>query len=322
MRWGRVKMKEKIVVIVGPTAVGKTKISVELAKRLNGEIISGDSMQVYKQMDIGTAKIKKEEMNGIPHYLIDILEPTEPFSVAAFQERVQPLITTINQKGKLPFLVGGTGLYVNAVIQNYQFANVPSDPAYRQELETYAEKYGEKALHQMLKTMDEDSYNTIHPNNVRRVIRALEVFHVTKKPIGEYQKEQEVTSPYEFVMVGLSMERTALYDRINKRVDQMIEEGLIDEARRLYAAGIKNCQSVQAIGYKEIYEYIEGKTTKEEAIEKLKQNSRRYAKRQFTWFRNKADVNWFDMTEADISKKVLEIQQFIEGKLNIKSELF
>lgn len=313
-------MKEKVVVIVGPTAVGKTKLSVQLAKRLNGEIISGDSMQIYKGMDIGTAKVTQEEMENIPHHLIDIKEPTESFSVAEFQKLVQPLITEINKKGKLPILVGGTGLYINAVLYNYHFADVPSDEKYREQLEKYVEEHGPEALHEKLKSIDPISYAQIHPNNYRRTIRALEVFHVTKQTISQYQAEQATTSSYDYVMIGLSMEREQLYERINKRVDTMIEEGLIEEAKSLYRQGVIDCQAVQAIGYKEIYEYIEGKLTKEEAIEKLKRNSRRYAKRQFTWFRNKSDAVWFDMTNANFEQKVQEIEQFIEGKLLKKAK--
>lgn len=314
------KMKEKVVVIAGPTAVGKTKMSVELAKRLNGEIISGDSMQIYKRMDIGTAKITQVEMDGIPHHLIDIKEPTESFSVAEFQGLVQPLISEINARGKVPFIVGGTGLYINAVLQNYNFADVAQDAEYRDKLEKFVEDQGVIALHELLKDIDPISYKEIHPNNYRRVIRALEVYHVTKKTIHEYQQEQNFESPYEYAMIGLTMDREILYERINYRVDLMIEQGLIEEAKNLYQQGVVECQSVQAIGYKEIYEYIEGKVTKEEAIETLKQNSRRYAKRQFTWFRNKMDVTWFDMTNANFEQKIQEIQEFVEGKLLKKAK--
>lgn len=313
-------MKEKVVVIVGPTAVGKTKLSVELAKRLNGEVISGDSMQIYKGMDIGTAKITKEEMENIPHHLIDIKDPTESFSVAEFQELVQSLITKINHRGKIPILVGGTGLYINAVLQNYNFANVASDESYRLQLEKFVEENGPIALHEKLKDIDPKSYEEIHPNNYRRTIRALEVYHVTKQPISEYQNLQDEESPYDYVMIGLTMERDKLYERINQRVDLMLEQGLLEEVKSLYDRGIKNCQSVQAIGYKELYDYLDGVVTLEEAIEKLKQNSRRYAKRQFTWFRNKSNAIWFDMTDANFEQKIQEIEQLIEGMLLKKAK--
>ncbi len=308
-------MKEKLVVIVGPTAVGKTKLGVELAKHLNGEIISGDSMQIYKSMDIGTAKVSEEEMQGVRHYLIDIKDPTESFSVAEFQQLVKPLITEVNDKGKLPLIVGGTGLYVNSVIYDYHFPDVPTDLEYRQTLEVFVETHGPVALHEKLKDIDPISYDLIHPNNYRRVIRALEVFHVTKRTIHDYQKDQPQESEYDLVVIGLTMERQLLYDRINKRVDIMVEDGLIEEARKLFDNGVKNCQSVQAIGYKEIYQYIEGQLTLEEAVELLKRNSRRYAKRQLTWFRNKMDIDWFEITETNFNEKKQEIQKFIEERL-------
>ncbi|WP_216827904.1 tRNA (adenosine(37)-N6)-dimethylallyltransferase MiaA [Alkalihalobacterium elongatum] len=314
-------MKEKLVVIVGPTAVGKTKVGIELAKRLNGEIISGDSMQVYRKMDIGTAKVTVNEMDDIPHHLIDIKEPTEPFSVAEFKDLVQPLISSINEQGKLPFIVGGTGLYINSVIQNFNFANTPTDLQFREEMEQFVKEHGVEKLHHKLKDVDSVSYASIHPNNYRRVIRALEVIKRTGKTLSEYQQTQTTESPYDFVFIGLTMERDILYERINHRVDLMVEQGLIEEAKNLYKKGVRDCQSVQAIGYKEIYEYIEGKVSKEEAIETLKRNSRRYAKRQYTWFRNKANVHWFDMTDANFIKKITEIQHFIEGKLYNHSEI-
>ncbi|MDQ0253625.1 tRNA dimethylallyltransferase [Evansella vedderi] len=306
-------MMTNLVVIVGPTAVGKTETGITLAKNLNGEIISGDSMQVYRGMDIGTAKVTEEEMEGIPHYLIDIKDPLESFSVAEFQQRAKEYIQTIHDKNKLPLIVGGTGLYVNSVIYDYDFSKSEGDEAFREELENYANQYGNEALHEKLKEIDPVSYKELHPNNVRRVIRALEVFHLTGKTIGE-RPQQPVTSPYNTIIVGLTMEREKLYERINLRVDMMVKEGLIEEAERLYNQGIHDCQSVQAIGYKEIYEYLRGDVSKEEAIETLKRNSRRYAKRQLTWFRNKMDITWFDMTK-DRKKKVREINHFVEGKL-------
>jgi tRNA dimethylallyltransferase len=305
-------MKEKVVVIVGPTSVGKTKLAVELAKNLNAEIISGDSMQIYRGMDIGTAKVSVEEMEGIVHHLIDIRDPQENFSVAEFQSLVKPLITTINEKEKLPFIVGGTGLYVNSVIYDYQFPDAPTDLCYRQSLETFVSQYGVIELHKKLKVIDPISYETIHPNNYRRVIRALEVYHVTEKSIHDFQSVQPKETSYDVVLIGLTMERTLLYERINRRVDNMIAAGLIEEARTLYDRGIRDCQSVQAIAYKEIYDYLEGRLTKEAAIELLKRNSRRYAKRQLTWFRNKLDLTWFELTELNSSKKIQEIQNYLE----------
>lgn len=320
----QLQKKEKIVVIIGPTAVGKTKLSIALAKRFNGEIISGDSMQVYKGLDIGTAKIKQEEMEGIPHYLIDIKEPDESFSVAEFQSLVKQHIKDISNRGKLPIIVGGTGLYIQSVIYDYQFSHVPSsDQGIREKLEKKALEEGNQALHDQLKQIDPISAERIHPNNIRRVIRALEVYYCTGKTMSELQnKKQELC--YDAALLGLTMEREELYDRINQRVDKMIEEGLLKEVRKLYDSGLSGeCQSIQGIGYKELYEYFSGKATLEEAIEKLKQNSRRYAKRQLTWFRNKMPAKWFDMTNVKTSQQfyhiISEISLYIEGMLEIKS---
>lgn len=302
-----------LVIIVGPTAVGKTATGIMLAKKFQGEIISGDSMQVYRRMDIGTAKVTDEEMEGIAHYLIDIKDPTETYSVAEFQENAQSWIDVIHKKEKLPIIVGGTGLYISALIYGYDFSSTSGDEQFRQEMEQYAKAYGNEALHEKLKEIDLISYHQLHPNNVRRVIRALEVYHLTGKPISNQQRKEE-RSPYNIIAIGLTMERHVLYDRINKRVDQMVAAGLFEEAKQLFDEGVQDCQSVQAIGYKEIYEYFRGEVSKEEAIERLKRNSRRYAKRQLTWFRNKMELQWFDMTE-EREKKLQEIEQFVEGKL-------
>lgn len=312
--------------LIGPTAVGKTKLSIELAKRFNGEIISGDSMQIYKGMDIGTAKIKPSEMEGIPHHLLDIKNPEEPFSVAEFQELVRLKIAEISQRGKLPMIVGGTGLYIQSVIYDYQFSDAPSDEAFRIKLEEKAKAEGNEKIHQELMEVDPKSAQKIHPNNVRRVIRALEVYHCTGKTISDYQENQQPELIYQTAMIGLTMEREKLYDRINKRVDLMVREGLLPEVEKLYVKGLNDCQSIQAIGYKEIYEYLHEHVTLEEAIIQLKQNSRRYAKRQLTWFRNKMNVNWFDMTEflglEGFEKKLNEISTYIEGKLQLKSNTY
>ncbi|MEH7525851.1 tRNA (adenosine(37)-N6)-dimethylallyltransferase MiaA [Bacillus sp. JJ1503] len=315
--------KEKLVVLIGPTAVGKTKLSIELAKRFNGEIISGDSMQIYKGMDIGTAKIKKDEMEGIPHHLIDIKDPKEPFSVAEFQELVREKISEISLRGKLPMIVGGTGLYIQSVIYDYHFSDAPSDDDFRQMLEKKAEAEGNESVHLELSKVDPESAERIHPNNVRRVIRALEVYHCTGKTINELQENQKPELMYNTAIIGLTMDREILYQRINTRVDLMIKEGLLEEVERLFNQDIKDCQSIQAIGYKELYEYFSHSISLEEAISQLKQNSRRYAKRQLTWFRNKMNVDWFDLSDVVntgiIEKKLAEISTHIEGKLQIKS---
>ncbi|MFJ7755058.1 tRNA (adenosine(37)-N6)-dimethylallyltransferase MiaA [Peribacillus muralis] len=310
------QQKGKLLVIIGPTAVGKTKMSIEMAKLFNGEIISGDSMQVYKGMDIGTAKIKREEMEGIPHYLLDIKEPDEPFSAAEFQERANACIEDIQSRGKLPIIVGGTGLYIQSVIHDYQFSEAPSDLEYREGLEMQIRESGIDPVFDQLRKVDPESANRIHPNNVRRVIRALEIFHCTGKTMSEQLDDQPTELKYETCIIGLSMEREKLYQRIDQRVEGMVEEGLIQEVRSFYDQGLKDCQSIQAIGYKEIYDYFDGRVSVDEAVETLKQNSRRYAKRQLTWFRNKMDVIWFNMTELDgFPKKIHEISGFIAGKL-------
>lgn len=312
--------KAKIVVIIGPTAVGKTNLSIEMAKRFNGEIISGDSMQIYKGMDIGTAKVRQEEMDGIPHYLIDIKNPEQDFSAAEFQQLVREKITEISSRNRLPIIVGGTGLYIQSAIFDYQFSEAPSDTDFRIALEKRAELEGNEAIHSELAQIDPESAEKIHPNNIRRVIRALEVYHCTGKTMTDVQENQTPDLLYDPALIGLTMDREQLYERINKRVDMMIEEGLLEEVKNLYRRGLRECQSIQAIGYKEIYAYLDGVVSWSVAIEQLKQNSRRYAKRQLTWFRNKMDVSWFDMTDVnDIEKKIIEISAHIEGKLKLKS---
>ena len=316
-------LKEKVVVLIGPTAVGKTNLSIELAKKFDGEIISGDSMQIYKGMDIATAKISKEEMQGVPHHLIDILEPDESFSVAQFQELVRKKITEITSRGKVPFIVGGTGLYIQAVLYDYQFQETATDTAFRTKLEEMAQAEGTLTIHDMLNKVDSEAAAAIHHHNVRRVIRALEVFHVTGRKMSDTQREQKQESLYDAALIGLTKERNVLYERINKRVEQMLEIGLLEEVQHFYEKGIRDCQSLQAIGYKEIYKYYDGLLSLEDSIEELKQNSRRYAKRQLTWFRNKMNVQWFDMTESvkthDITKNLQEISSYLEGMLKIKS---
>ncbi|MGV3266250.1 tRNA (adenosine(37)-N6)-dimethylallyltransferase MiaA [Cytobacillus pseudoceanisediminis] len=315
--------KEKLAVLIGPTAVGKTKLSILLAKSFNAEIISGDSMQIYKSMDIGTAKIKEEEMEGIPHHLIDIKNPEDPFSAAEFQELVRSKITEITSRGKLPMIVGGTGLYIQSVIYDYQFSDAPSDEEFRKTLEERAEREGNDALFKELLAIDPESAEKIHPNNIRRVVRALEIYHCTGKTMSQYQENQDPALLYDTALIGLTMDRDTLYERINLRVEIMMKEGLLEEVRALYDLGLKDCQSIQAIGYKELYEYFNGRVSLEDAVGNLKQNSRRYAKRQLTWFRNKMNVEWFDMSDTadphEFEKKFAEISAHIEGKLKIKS---
>lgn len=312
--------KKKLIVLVGPTAVGKTKTSIEIAKALKGEIISGDSMQVYKGMDIGTAKIRSEEMEGIPHHLLDIREADESFSVAEFQSVVRQKINEITARGSVPLIVGGTGLYVQSVLYDYRFSEVEGDPIYRSELEKRASAGEGPYLYKELQAVDPSSAKDIHPNNVKRVIRALEIHHLTGTRKSDQPKAQNHELLYDAALIGLSMDREVLYKRINKRVDMMMEEGLLEEVRYFYDNGLRDAQSVQAIGYKELYEYFAGNLTLEAAVDLLKKNTRRYAKRQFTWFRNKMDVSWFDMTdEGEHLNKIKQIINFIAGKLELKS---
>ncbi|EPC8422893.1 tRNA (adenosine(37)-N6)-dimethylallyltransferase MiaA [Bacillus wiedmannii] len=308
--------REKVAVIIGPTAVGKTKLSIDLAKALNGEIISGDSMQIYRTMDIGTAKVTKEEMDGIPHYMVDIKNPEESFSVAEFQERVRKHIREITERGKLPIIVGGTGLYIQSVLFDYQFTDDAGDTIYREQMEKLALERGVEYVHKKLQEVDPESAERIHANNVRRVIRALEIFHTTGEKMSDQLEKQENELLYDVSLIGLTMDREMLYDRINLRVDIMMDQGLLEEVEGLYNRGIRDCQSIQAIGYKELYDYFEDRVSLEEAVSQLKTNSRRYAKRQLTWFRNKMDVTWFDVTGGE---KTSEILRYIEGKLQLKS---
>ena len=308
--------REKVAVIIGPTAVGKTKLSIDLAKALNGEIISGDSMQIYRTMDIGTAKVTTDEMDGIPHYMIDIKDPEDSFSVAEFQERVRKCIREITERGKLPIIVGGTGLYIQSVLFDYQFTDEAGDATYREQMEKLAFEHGVEYVHKKLQEVDPESAERIHANNVRRVIRALEIFHTTGEKMSNQLEKQENELLYDVSLIGLTMDREMLYDRINLRVNLMIEQGLLEEVKGLHERGVRDCQSIQAIGYKEIYDYFENRVSLEEAVSQLKTNSRRYAKRQLTWFRNKMDVAWFDVTDGE---KTSEILRYIEGKLQLKS---
>ncbi|MGP4040218.1 tRNA (adenosine(37)-N6)-dimethylallyltransferase MiaA [Gracilibacillus sp. D59] len=306
-------MKEKLVVIVGPTAVGKTALSIEVAKKFNGEIISGDSMQIYRGLDIGTAKVTEAEKDGIPHYMLDILEPHQSFSVADFQKQVQQNIEEIHQKHKLPIIAGGTGLYIQSVLYDYQFAVNERSTEYHEQIESEIEREGIDYVYQRLKRVDPLQAEKIHPNNQRRLIRALEVFDRTGMTMTEYQQKQLEQSRYDFRIVGLQMDRPLLYERINKRVDQMIESGLIEEVNRLYQEGLENTQAMRGIGYKEILPYIKGEQSLEEVIDTLKRNSRRFAKRQYTWFKNKMPVDWYSITGETKNQVFQNILTDLEG---------
>ena len=285
--------KKKLVILTGPTAVGKTKLSIELAKRIGGEIISADSMQVYQQMDIGTAKIKPEEMQGIPHYLVDEFPPDEEFNVVKFKEYANKYMEQIYEKGKIPILVGGTGFYIQAVLKDVAFEQEEVSQC-RKRLEQLAEEKGAHYLHLQLQNVDPKSALAIHENNVRRVIRALEYYEQTGKCISDHnEQEKKKESPYNFAYFVLNQDRSILYERIDKRVDLMVEEGLVDEVNHLLEQGYgRDLVSMQGLGYKEICAYLENEISLEEAIYILKRDTRHFAKRQLTWFKREQDVIW------------------------------
>ena len=297
-----------LFILGGPTAVGKTEISIKLAQKLNGEIISADSMQIYKSMDVGSAKISKEEMRGVPHHLVDIIEPSEDFSVAEFKERAESAIEEITDSKKLPMLVGGTGFYINSLIYNYNFADTNKDEEYREYLTKLAESEGKEYVHSLLKDIDEESYNKLYPNDLKRVIRALEVYKVSGKPMSEFAAEQDILDiPYNVYYFVLNMDRQKLYSRINSRVDIMMENNLIDEVIKLKEMGYNaDMQSMKGIGYKEVLYYLNGEISLNEAVEMIKQGSRNYAKRQLTWFRKDTRVNWVNKDDFDGDDEIVE----------------
>ncbi len=286
---------EKIIVILGPTASGKTALSVALAQRFNGEIISADSMQIYKGMDIGTAKVKEEEKHGIRHHLIDIVEPNIEFSLADYLELADKTVKDILSRGKLPFIVGGTGLYISSFTDNIKLSDLKADPEYRYFLTEYANKNGPYALKSLLRSVDPESADRLYDNDVKRITRALEVFRNSGKTIGEFNRESRQEPRYEFLKIGLCCEsRDYLYSRINDRVDSMIEQGLVEEAQNLFQSEMSRTAS-QAIGYRQLIEYFNGSISLDEAIESIKRESRRYAKRQLTWFKRDSEVIWHNI---------------------------
>ncbi len=304
------KKLEKVLVIVGPTAVGKTSLSIELAKKLNGEIISGDSMQVYRQLDIGTAKATEEERAGIVHHLIDCRDLTETYSVADFQKEGRQAIDKIIAKGKLPIVVGGTGLYIQALLYDFELGAKDESTEIKEKYQTVAETYGNQHLWEILQEKDRLAAESIHFNNRKKVIRALEVFDKTGYSI---LTPKETPKPlYDYFLVGLETDRAKLYDRINTRVERMLTEGLLKEAELLYEKQTQH--STQGIGYKEFFPYFEGKVTLEEAVQQVKQNSRRYAKRQLTWFKNRMNASWWDLVQQPTSS--VELEKEIEDWLD------
>ena len=293
------KTKKPLIILTGPTAVGKTKLSIELAKAVNGQMISADSMQVYRHMDIGTAKIRPEEMQGIPHYLIDVLDPWESFDVVRFQTMAKEALEKIYTAGAIPIVVGGTGFYIQALLYNIDFDENDSETGYRSELQAFAERHGAEALHDRLRQVDEKSADMIHPNNIKRVIRALEFYHQTDTRISEHNETQrQKESPYRFVYFVLDDERKRIYRRIDQRIDQMLDQGLVAEVKQLRDMGCtRDMVSMQGLGYKEILAYLDGECTLEEAVYILKRDTRHFAKRQLTWFRREQDVRWIERQE-------------------------
>ena len=310
--------KNPMIILTGPTAVGKTDLSIQLAKAMNGEIISADSMQVYRHMDIGSAKVTPEEMDGVPHHLIDVLEPEEEFNVVVFQKLAKEALTGIYERGHIPIIVGGTGFYIQALLYDIDFTENDGDTAIRRELEKLAQTQGAGCLHQMLQEIDPESAAAIHQNNVKRVIRAIEFYRQTGKKISLHnEQEREKQSPYQFLYYVLDTDRKTLYERIDRRVDRMMEHGLVDEVKHLADMGCtRDMVSMQGLGYKEILDYLSGEIPLEEAVYILKRDTRHFAKRQITWFKRERDVRWLELEQfQNDRKKVLEhILDEIEGE--------
>lgn len=302
---------EKVIVVIGPTSVGKTKMGVALAKKLNGEVISGDSMQVYRQMDIGTAKVTIEEMEGVTHHCIDILDPKDQYSVHDFQQTVRKQITEITNRGHVPIIVGGTGLYIKAALYDYTFSEMENN---HDEINKKYKDYTNEQLYAHLKQIDEESAKILHFNNRRRVLRAIEIYEQTGQKKSEMINEQEHICLYDAYFVGLTLPRELLYERINLRVDLMMKNGLQEEMESLIKQGLtRENQSMKAIGYKEWFDYFEGKCDLNEVSENIKKHSRQYAKRQYTWFKNQFDVHWYDVCLENFSKTIEEVSRDLKN---------
>lgn len=301
-------MKPKVVVIVGPTASGKTAVSIELAKKINGEIISADSMQIYKYMDIGTAKPTLDEMQGIKHYMLDVVMPDETFNVAKYKSMAESAIEEILKKGKAPIIVGGTGLYINTLVDGIEFADVPGDEEYRNELIEKGYREGAMSIYKELEKVDSESAKKIDPNNIRRVARALEIYKVTGKTKTQLDIESRKEVKYDYRLFGMEWDRETLYNRIDLRVDKMIEAGLIDEVRNVTEKFKISNTAVQGLGYKEVIEFLNGNISYEEMIEKLKLETRHYAKRQLTWFRRDKRIKWIKPDENATCVIINELQ--------------
>lgn len=313
--------KKPLIILTGPTAVGKTKASIGLAKAIGGEIISADSMQVYRHMDIGSAKITKEEMADVPHYLIDVLEPEEEFHVVRFQQMAKAAMTDIYSRGKIPIIVGGTGFYIQALLYDIDFTENEGDSVYREKLEALVKEKGAAYLHGQLAMVDPKSAEEIHANNIKRVIRALEFYHQTGQKISEHnERERQKESPYQFCYFVLNDRRECLYERIDQRVDQMIRNGLVQEVQTLKERGCtKQMVSMQGLGYKEIFSYLEGDCSLEEAVYIIKRDTRHFAKRQLTWFKRERDVIWVQKDELnyDDEKLLQSLLESIKERMNL-----
>lgn len=305
--------KKPLLILTGPTAVGKTELSLRLAEKIDGEIISADSMQIYKKMNIGTAKIMPEEMRGIPHFLIDVLDPSQEFNVVRFQQMAKEALNNIYAQGKIPCVVGGTGFYIQALLYNIDFSSHESSEIYRKELQDLERKKGKEYLYTMLQKTDPEYATTLHANNVKKVIRALEYFYETGEKLSVHNKKQrEKDSPYQFVYFVLYNERKILYNKIDDRVDQMMEKGLLKEVEQLVQEGYgRELVSMQGIGYKEFFDYFDEKISLEEAVNQIKKDTRHFAKRQLTWFRRERDVTWMNkgeyLDENDLLEDMLKI---------------
>lgn len=316
-------MKRPLIVLTGPTAVGKTKLSIALAKAVGGEIISADSMQVYRQMDIGSAKIRPEEMDGVPHYLVDVLDPSEEFHIVKFQEMAKEAMEQIYANGHIPILVGGTGFYIQSIVKDIDFTQNEENKEIRKKWEQYAADHGQTALHEELRKIDPKSAATIPEGNVKRVIRALEFFELSGTPISEHNEEQKAKeSPYNFAYFVLNDHRELLYQRIEQRIDEMIREGLIEEVEGLRSRGFtKDMVSMQGLGYKEILDYLEGNLSLEEAVYILKRDTRHFAKRQLTWFRREPEVVWVNKYDYEYNdEKILQAMKAVLERKKIIHE--
>ena len=312
--------RKPLIILAGPTAVGKTSLSIRLAKETGGEIISADSMQVYRHMDIGSAKITKEEMDGVSHYLVDVLEPEEEFNVVRFQQMAKEAAEKIWEKGKIPLVVGGTGFYIQALLYDIDFTENDGDESYRRQLEQKgSDEEGASELYEMLKTVDPKAAQEIHPRNIKRIIRALEFYHQTGRKISEHNETQrQKESPYNYAYFVLTDERSRLYERIDQRVDLMMEQGLLDEVRYLKERGVrKDSTAMQGLGYKELYAYLEGEYPLDEAVRIIKRDTRHFAKRQLTWFKRERDVIWAD--KSVIGQEEEKLADYMLGYLREKN---